>query len=96
MNGEIDETVIARRDAARGAVWKPQQRALAQVLPPLRCANAEYPVTGEDEQENVQIRLGMETDVFARRQANDIGVELSPLLSQFPQRAGLVRRIVDQ
>lgn len=72
MDGEVGQAVSARGDAAGRAVGKPEQGTSREGFGPLACA--EDAVPGDDEQEYVEVGLGVGLDALVGRQVDEVGV----------------------
>ncbi|GGY97983.1 hypothetical protein GCM10010365_15680 [Streptomyces poonensis] len=86
MHRQIGQTVIPRGKAATAATGEPQQRPFREILTPVGTGHGA--LARDDEEQHIQIRLDMRVHASARRQMDDIRIQLPPGLGQLPRDSG--------
>lgn len=91
MNGEIPEPVGPRGERAAGRTGQPEGGTGPQLQDLAALRRPDAPRALQYDQEDVEHVLLVLTDLGARRQPHQIGVQLPPGLRQMPQRAAGAR-----
>ncbi len=86
MGGEIREPLRAGSQAARAAAWKPDKRSRCQGPNTVGAGKGALP--GNDQQQDVQLRLHMHVDPLLSRQSDKVRVELPSRFREVPEHAG--------
>ena len=86
MDGQVGQAVFPGGEAVGGAAGKPGQDAAGEVQGSI--GGAEGAVAGENEEEDVEVWLGVCVYVLPGWQVDEVGVELASAFGQLPHGSG--------
>lgn len=92
MNSQVGQSVLAGGDAAGRAAGQPDKVAIGKRLVAVRSTHDT--TTRDDDEHDVEIRLGMGAHALPGREMDEVRVELPARLGQRPPRTGRYARIV--
>ena len=94
MNGQVGQSVGAGGDVAGRAAGQPDDVAAGKNL--LTVRRTDDAATGDDDEYDVEIRLGVGVHALTGRQVNEVRIELATRLAERPPRTRRHGPVIDE
>lgn len=94
MDGQVGQAVLAGGDVAGRTVGQPDNVAVGKFLLTVGCTDDA--AARDDNEYDVEIRLGVRVHALPGRQMDEIRVELAPRLCERPPSTRRYGRVVDE